>query len=354
MANEVLTFRAGPAAYADIRKRGFAAERIGTLAGASGGAKWLVLSQVDRVILERLVPKLSGPIHLVGSSIGAWRFACYAQADPLRAISRFESAYVEQSYSDNPDRDEITARTRSILHDILGESGASEIINHQQFRTHILTVRSRLLTSSDSKPLLGAALMAAAAANALSRKSLGTFFGRGLFYDPRALPPFYNVAGFPLHRIQLTVKNISDAVLASGSIPLVLSGVHDIHGAPAGIYRDGGVIDYHLDLPLSETERFTLFPHFFDMMKPGWFDKHLAWRRMTPANVERTIVVCPTPDFIRSLPNGKVPDRTDFVRLLPADRMRIWWEVIDRCRYLADDLNDVLEHDRLAARLESL
>ncbi|MDH5500456.1 MAG: patatin-like phospholipase family protein, partial [Gammaproteobacteria bacterium] len=84
-----LTFKAGPAAFADIKKRGFAAERIGTLAGASGGAKWLVLSQVDRVIIERLLPRLSGPVHLIGSSIGAWRFACYGQLDPLRAIERF-------------------------------------------------------------------------------------------------------------------------------------------------------------------------------------------------------------------------------------------------------------------------
>jgi hypothetical protein len=349
-----LQFKAGPAAYADIRKRGFSPERIGTIAGASGGAKWLVLSQIDRVIIERLLPQLRGPVHLVGSSIGAWRFACYAQKAPLKAIDRFEEAYVGQSYSEKPDRQEISDKSRAILQSMLGTTGAVEIVNHAQFRTHVLTVRSRLMTASDNKPLLGLGLMAAATANVVSRRSLGAFFSRGLFYDQRALPPFYNVEGFPLHRIRLTEDNLVDAIIASGSIPLVLNGVRNIPGAPPGTYRDGGVIDYHLDLPLSEPDRYTLFPHFFDSMKPGWFDKRLSWRRMTPANTERTILICPSPEFIRGLPNAKVPDRTDFVTLRPPERIRIWRNVIDRCRYLADDFADVIANDSLAARLEPL
>ena len=71
-------------------KNGFAAEQIGTIAGASGGAKWLVLSQLDRVIIDRIVPDLVGPVHLLGSSIGAWRFTCepWRQRDtPARDLS---------------------------------------------------------------------------------------------------------------------------------------------------------------------------------------------------------------------------------------------------------------------------
>ena len=106
-----LVFKAGPGAFDSIRRHGFAAERIGTIAGASGGAKWLVLSQLDRCILENIVPKLEGPVHLLGSSIGAWRFACYAQEDPIAAIDRFEQAYIGQSYSESPDIHEITDKS---------------------------------------------------------------------------------------------------------------------------------------------------------------------------------------------------------------------------------------------------
>ncbi len=101
--NGSLLFKAGPAAFEDVRKHGFSVDRIGTIAGASGGAKWLVLSQVDRIIADRILPKLDGPVHLIGSSIGSWRHSCYAQSDPLAAIDRFESAYLDQTYSPNPD-----------------------------------------------------------------------------------------------------------------------------------------------------------------------------------------------------------------------------------------------------------
>ena len=102
-----LVFKAGPGAFDTVRRHGFAIDRIGTIAGASGGAKWLVLSQLDRVILETVVPRLEGPVHLIGTSIGAWRFACYAQPDPVAAIERFEDAYIHQFYSDAPDIHEI-------------------------------------------------------------------------------------------------------------------------------------------------------------------------------------------------------------------------------------------------------
>lgn len=350
----LLRFRAGPDAWREIRQRGFSEERIGTIAGASGGPKWLVLSQLDRVIIERVLPKLPGPVHLLGSSIGAWRFACYAQSEPLAALGRFEHAYLEQSYSARPGLAEVTGKSREILHTMLGDAGAADIVRHPKLRTHILAVRSRLLTASDAKPLLWSGLACAALANSVSRKSLGVFFARSLFYDPRDLPPFYNATGFPLERVRLTEENVTDAIVASGAIPTVLSGVRGIAGAPAGIYRDGGIIDYHLDLPLGEPDRLTLFPHFFDRLIPGWFDKRLRWRRHNPLHTDRTILVTPSAEFISRLPGGKIPDRTDFVRMPQASRVEVWRAVVDACRALADDLDEVLESGQLPARLEPL
>ena len=110
-----LTFKAGAGALKSIKKHGFDISSIGTIAGASGGAKWLVLSQLDRAILANIVPKLQGPVHLLGTSIGSWLFACYAQQDPIAAIERFETAYIEQSFSEQPDIPEITAKSREII-----------------------------------------------------------------------------------------------------------------------------------------------------------------------------------------------------------------------------------------------
>ncbi len=354
MKSNALLFQAGPGAYKDIREQGFSAERIGTIAGASGGAKWLVLSQVDRVIADRILPKLDGPVHLIGSSIGSWRHACYAQSDPQAAIDRFESAYLEQSYSASPDIREISEKGREILHQIFGVVGVAEVVSHPVLRSHIMTVRSGFLTASNSRLCLSIGLTVSGVANFVSRRALGAFFSRALFYDSRDLPPFFDVDGFPLHQVALSEDNLVDAAAASASVPLVMSGVENIHGAPEGVYRDGGVIDYHLDLPLSEPDRLTLFPHFFDRLIPGWFDKKLTWRKPDPKNTDRTIIICPSAEFISRLPNAKIPDRTDFVTMTQDERTRSWRGAVSACRELADDLADVLDSGALAARLQPL
>jgi hypothetical protein len=324
------------------------------MAGASGGAKWLVLSKLDRVVARTLIPRLRGPVYLIGSSIGAWRFACYAQDRPLEAIARFEEAYLEQNYSEDPDRDEITAKSREILDHVLGTTGTAEILGHPVFRSNVMTVRSRNVTASERPAVLIPGLLAAAALNAFSRRSLSVFFDRVLFYDARDLPPFFDAHGFPLSRVELTEANLKDAVVATGSIPMVLSGVRDIAGAPPGMYRDGGVIDYHLDLPQSVPGRLTLYLHFIDRIVPGWFDKKLAWRKPQPAHVDRTILVSPSREFVARLPYAKIPDRRDFVNFDREERVRAWRTVVGMCDELADEFHEVLEKDRLAARVEPL
>ncbi|MGB5630136.1 MAG: hypothetical protein WBM57_12250 [Woeseiaceae bacterium] len=349
-----MTFKAGTGALKSVRQHGFDISSVGTFAGASGGAKWLVLSQLDRAIQSSVVPQLEGPVHLIGSSIGSWRFACYAQADPLAAIERFEAAYLEQSYSEKPGIAEITAKSREILDVVLGANGVSEILANPVFRTHVMTVRSRHILASEKKAILATGLISAALLNAVSRSTLGWSFERALFYDGREIPPFFDATGFPMQRVQLTAENLQDAIVATGSIPLVLSGVRDIAGARPGVYRDGGVIDYHLDLPHSDGERLTLFPHFYGHIVPGWFDKKLKWRRPQPGNVDRTILISPSDEFVAKLPHGKIPDRSDFLNYEPGERVRIWKHCVSACEALADEFLEVMAKDQLAARLEPL
>lgn len=349
-----LSFKAGPGAYEAVRKHGFEPSRIGTMAGASGGAKWLVLSKLDRVVTRDILPRLEPPVFLIGSSIGAWRFACYAQEDPCAAIERFETAYFGQTYSDKPDREEVSAKSREILRQVFGTHGVRQALSHPALRTNIMTVRSRHVMASEHPGVLVPALSVAAAINAVHRRSLGAFFERVLFHDERDRPPFFGVGGFPMHRVRLSEHNLEDAVLATGSIPVVLSGVRDIAGAPKGVYRDGGVIDYHLDLPHSEEDRLTLYLHFIDRIVPGWFDKRIGWRRPNPDHVRNTILVSPSRAFVERLPYRKIPDRRDFTNFEPAERLRFWRIVVDMCDELADEFHDVVDKDQLAARLQPL
>jgi len=349
-----LSFRAGPGAIEEIRRHGFSPAQIGTMAGASGGAKWLILSKLDRVVADSIIPRLEGPVYLIGSSIGSWRFACFAQQDPLAAIERFEEAYLGQTYTEKPDRDEITATTREILDYVLGETGTAEILSHPVFRTNVMTVRSRHIMASEHPAVLGPGLITAAALNAASRRTLGAFFERVLFFDSRDRPPFFNVRGFPINQVELSERNLKDSIVATGSIPLVMSGVPDIAGAPRGMYRDGGVIDYHHDLPQSDAGRLSLYLHFIDRIVPGWFDKRLTWRKPDPSHVDHTLLISPSPEFVARLPYAKIPDRHDFVNFSPSDRVRAWRTAVDMCDELADEFHEVIEKDQLAARLEPL
>ncbi len=347
-----LIFSAGAAALREIRDNGLDPARIGTFAGASGGAKWLVLSQLDRVIARRVLPRLTSPVHTIGTSIGAWRFACYAQSDPVAAIDRFEEAYLSQSYSAKPDRNEISDKSAEILDYVLGADGAAEILAHPVLRMHVMTVRSRRFTASENPFALAASLLSVATMNAASRQSLGAFFERVLFHDQRSEPPFFSLPGFPMQQVALTSRNLKDAILATGSIPLVLRGIRDIHGAPPGLYRDGGVIDYHLDFPHSADDKLALYLHFYDFLKPGWFDKRLRWRNASPSSVDRTLLISPSPEFVARLPHGKIPDRRDFTTMAPADREIAWRSTVAACRELADELEEVLEDNKLAERVK--
>ena len=192
-----------------------------------------------------------------------------------------------------------------------------------------MAVRSRHVLASENRAILCYGPDSAALLNAVSRSTLGWSFERALFYDGREVPPFFDVTGFPLQRVKLTRENLQDAIVATGSIPLVLSGVRDIAGARPGVYRDGGVIDYHLDLPHSAEERLTLFPHFYGHIVPGWFDKRLKWRRPQPGNVDRTILISPSDEFVASLPNSKIPDQKR-LRELRTGRTRAHLEAL-RC-----------------------
>ncbi len=143
----------------------------------------------------------------------------------MAALNRFEDAYLNQTYSEKPDIHEITAKSREVLEHVLGENGVAEILENPLFRMHVMTVRSRHILASENRALLSLGLISAAMMNAASRATLGWFFERALFYDSRDVPPFLDATGFPLQQIEMGPNNLEDSVVASGSIPLVLSDV---------------------------------------------------------------------------------------------------------------------------------
>ena len=89
----------GNEAAKTIGEQGWQAAPFSTLIGASGGPKWLILSELDKVLGQTLLRGRNEPMTLLGSSIGTWRHACLSLNDPGAAISRLQQAYLHQEYS---------------------------------------------------------------------------------------------------------------------------------------------------------------------------------------------------------------------------------------------------------------
>ena len=83
----------------------------------------------------------------MGSSAGAFRAACFAQADPVAAIERLATDYSGTRYSDNVTPEEITTSARELLDRMLGDNGIEEIINNPVFRAHFIVARVQGLGS---------------------------------------------------------------------------------------------------------------------------------------------------------------------------------------------------------------
>jgi hypothetical protein len=183
---------------------------------------------------------------------------------------------------------------------------------------------------------------------------LGLFFRRALFHNGPA--PSVALHSFETVPVPLVEHNLRAALLASGAIPLVLAGVRGIAGAPAGTYRDGGMVDYHFDFAMQRPDGLCLFPHFGSPSRliPGWFDKGLPHRRVTGSVLDEVVVISPAPELVRALPGGKIPDRDDFVKLDDATRMRVWRTTVDQSRRMGDALERVLDDPDPARHFEPL
>ena len=349
-----LSLLAGPEALTTIRERGLRAEDVDVIPGASGGPKWLVLEELDRFLFgEFLQEPRTRPLHLIGSSIGSWRMACLAQRDPAAAVARLREGYIEQRYPTKPTPAMVTRTSHAILDGMLGETGAEEILSHPWARLHVITAECRGLARSERAPLQMLGMAAAAAGNLLSRRTLRLHVRRVIFDTAGDESPFRGLRDFATTHRPLTRANLRPALLASGAIPMVLQGV-PIPGAPGEIHRDGGIIDYHLDLEYGPGAGLVLYPHFYPHVVPGWFDKSLPWRRARGANFRRALILAPTPEFVGRLPGGRIPDRNDFYRMPDDERIAAWRRVTAASAELADELRTLLATGRIAEAVKAL
>jgi predicted acylesterase/phospholipase RssA len=267
--------------------------------------------------------------------------AALAQPDPVAALDRLVRAYVrDQNYAERPSPQDVAVAIAQIAREVLG---GRPLEVRDGVALTIVTSRARgPLANTESKLAFARATLT----NVVSRARLANHLERVLFVAGR--PGFLQQPfdAFGLVRVPLEPRNAAEALLASGTIPLVCTPVRDIPGAPPGNYWDGALVDYHLLLPYpqltraGERHRIVFYPHFNDYVTPGWLDKHLPWRKAPRSHpwLDDMLLVAPSPAFLARLPNGKLPDRQDFYRYGQdhAARIRDWERAIAECERFAE------------------
>lgn len=335
---------AGNRALAHLRRNGLAAADVAAVPAAAGGPKGLALLALDRRLFDPLDGWLrqAPQIELIGASIGAWRLAAAASSDPAAALDRLADAYIGQQYDRRPTPREVALQCRRFARAVLGDAAA--IAPRPGVALSIVTARARGALETGSGR---AAFSRVALDNALSRSRLAAHLQRVVFVAGAVHFPATTFDRFGLLRVPLDHRNSEDALLASGSIPLLCEPVRDPAGAPRGAYWDGGLIDYHLLLPYRDLPGIVLYPHFAPHVTAGWLDKFLPWRRRARAHpwLDNVLLLAPSEPFLARLPNRKLPDRDDFRRygIDHAARARDWRRAVAESQRFADEVIAWLE-----------
>jgi hypothetical protein len=236
----------------------------------------------------------------------------------------------------------------------------AEVLAHPRYRLHIVTSRGRHVLGREHKLRTPLGYLGAFLTNTVHRRAMGAWLERVVFSSagddgPAPLP--FSTADYRTRQVPLNEANFNVALQASCSIPFVLKAIHNIPDAPPGAYWDGGITDYHLHLNYhaGAGQGLVLYPHFQKSVVPGWLDKGLKWRHGATHFLDNTVVLAPDPQWIKSLPAGKLPDRTDFPRFgtdLQA-RIKAWSTAVSASRQLADEFQAWLAQPDMS-RVEAL
>jgi hypothetical protein len=354
-APKALAIYAGPVARDLLQREGLQARHVAAIPAAAGGPKGLMLTRLDQFLFGEWLPQADQAIDLIGASIGAWRMATACMPDSMAGFQRLESDYVRQRYDIPPGKrmpssssvSEAFARSLHAFYD----GHVDEVLAHPRYRLHIMTSHGLHMLNKQGSLRTPLGYACAFFANAVSRKALGSCIERVVF---TASEPGHVVPSLPFahndlstRQYRLDANNFFQALQASCSIPFALDAVHNIPGGPTGAYWDGGITDYHLHLHYKTApNKVVLYPHFQRAVVPGWLDKTLKHRHGATSALDSMVVIAPRPEWVRTLPSGKLPDRHDFMTYKDdfAGRVKVWQQAVDESQRLVDELSMWLDN----------
>ena len=352
-----IRIKAGNKIYQTIKDGGFNFDSVSTYFGPAVGPRWLVASGFDLTLLKGGFLGRLKQVQLVGSSAGAFRFAAWLQPEAIESYKKLREAYINVTYTKDDTPATSLEKITNIVNAYVEDDALSFALANKKYRLVIITARARGLVAFKNIGLQKLGLITCLVFNYFSRENIYKFADRVIFYNASKPPAFCLKSQFRGTYVQLNEINFKYAVMASGAIPLVIEGVNDIYGAPRGVYRDGGLIDYHLTQQFAVKENeIVLFFHHQERIIPGWLDKKIERREPEPYALNNVLMVFPSQSFIENLPGGKVPDRTDLVTFIndPETRIKNWRKAVELSAPLGEEFLELVESGKIRDVVEKL
>lgn len=342
--------KAGKQAYEIIQDGGSIMDRISTYFGPAVGPRWLIGAGFDLTLMREGVLGRQKPVLLVGASAGAWRFAAWLQPEPEKSYRSLMEEYSTIVYTRADTPVTVRASLARVIDAYLEDDALPFALDNKRYRLAVITARGKNLVASEKWLIQKIGVGLCFLLNAANRSFLFSFAERIVFYSGAKPPSFCLRKDFCGRSVPLNEVNFKAAVLASGAIPIVVAGVRDIYAAPYGVYRDGGLIDYNLTIDYhSGPDDLVLFFHHQERIIPGWLDKKLAYRLPPADALKNCLMVYPSAEFVARLPQGKVPERDDFIVFMndPSKRIENWQRAIAMSAALGEQFLELVQSGKL-------
>ncbi|MBI4772830.1 MAG: hypothetical protein HY788_01395 [Deltaproteobacteria bacterium] len=352
-----LRIRAGSGLITQIRDEGIAPERIRVFAGPATGPRWCSFAAIDEVI-ARTAALQQGParVLLSGASAGAWRMAALACKDPLEALARFRQAYIHMHFGSAESTMDRLETVRKAVRAFISEEDAGYVTSHPSYDLSIQTARLRHLLASNLAPLSFVGFALAMGFHFMTPR-FERLFWENVSFTTTSEPRENGRASRVWRRFPLVRNHLRLILAATGAVPFRVGPVRGISGAPAGAYCDGGLAEYvWKHEPDLNPDEIVLIVHHGGPLYPSWLDKKAPTLYGRLPGLNQVVTVSPGPRYVETLPDGRFPDRDDWIRFKdePQERIRRWNQAVSQSVELGDLFEELISGASPGDRVEPL
>ncbi|KAJ3098483.1 hypothetical protein HDU97_003982 [Phlyctochytrium planicorne] len=264
---------------------------------------------------------ISSPKWLVGASTSALRFMALLSslANGKDVTSELKEMYCEMYYKTGDTPQVLRPMMEKCYRICAPEDALEKALSNPMFKIAILVanISPRYRNLSDWQ--LKSILVYYGLKNLVSPKYLSGLVSRICFYSGDEVPYFLaNGLGGPnsIQFVKLTQKNVYAVLHATTCIPFIQERCTFIPDFGEGLFVDGALTDYTLNVQLQDPEYPALL--LGDCLQrefsPTVFDTKVPWRTPPKTFFDHCSLVHPTTAFAKRIPDGALPSVGDWFK----------------------------------------